>query len=100
MTPDSNIEAREIICFGEVLWDSLPTGLFAGGAPFNVARHLQMLGEPSAIVSRIGDDDLGERLLVKMADWLMSRDLIQVDPELDTGLGLAVRGAAHPGGYR
>ena len=25
----------EVLCIGEVLWDSLPEGLFLGGAPFN-----------------------------------------------------------------
>ena len=36
--------ARPIICFGEILWDSLPRGLFPGGAPMNVAYHLKQLG--------------------------------------------------------
>jgi len=33
-----------IICIGEILWDMLPTGAKAGGAPMNVALHLKKLG--------------------------------------------------------
>lgn len=53
-----------IITFGEVLWDSLPRGLFPGGAPFNVAGHLANLnaGQPVAIVSAVGADFLGRDL--------------------------------------
>jgi fructokinase len=36
---------RTIICFGELLWDMLPTGKLAGGAPMNVAFHLNRMGE-------------------------------------------------------
>jgi fructokinase len=49
-----------ILCFGEVLWDCLPRGLFLGGAPLNVARHLARLGRKSAIISAVGEDFLGE----------------------------------------
>jgi len=34
-----------VVCFGETLWDILPTGKQAGGAPMNVAYHLQKLGK-------------------------------------------------------
>ncbi|CAN5243725.1 carbohydrate kinase [soil metagenome] len=49
-----------IACFGEVLWDCLPKGLFLGGAPLNVAFHLARLGCRSAVVSAVGDDFLGQ----------------------------------------
>ena len=51
------------ISFGEILWDCLPSGRHAGGAPFNVAAHLAQLGEPTALVSAVGADGLGEELL-------------------------------------
>ncbi len=50
---------KRIICFGEVLWDMLPKGKKIGGAPLNVAYHLNRMGQDAAIVSRIGKDDLG-----------------------------------------
>lgn len=54
---------KSVVCFGEVLWDILPTGKQPGGAPFNVAVHLHQLGQPVALISRVGDDELGRELL-------------------------------------
>ncbi|MDT7858383.1 PfkB family carbohydrate kinase [Rubrivirga sp. S365] len=75
----------EILCVGELLWDALPKGLFLGGAPLNVAFHLHALGERVAVVSRVGDDRLGREALRRMADRGVATELVQVDPELDTG---------------
>jgi fructokinase len=55
--------SKSVICFGEVLWDILPTGQQPGGAPFNVAVHLHQLGQPVELISRVGDDELGRELL-------------------------------------
>ena len=74
-----------ILCVGEVLWDSLPAGLFLGGAPFNVACHLQALGENTAFAGRVGDDELGREIRRRMESRGLSGDLVQVDPELETG---------------
>jgi fructokinase len=52
-----------ITCFGEMLWDVLPTGKQPGGAPLNVAVHLHNLGLETQLVSRVGHDDLGTELL-------------------------------------
>ena len=70
---------------GEVLWDALPAGLFLGGAPFNVACHLRAAGVPAAMVSRIGDDRLGEEILRRAALFGVATDLVQIDPLLPTG---------------
>ena len=77
--------ATEILCVGEVLWDALPAGLFLGGAPFNVACHLRAAGVPAAMVSRIGNDRLGEEILRRAARFGVATDLIQVDAALPTG---------------
>lgn len=55
--------STRVICFGEILWDILPTGRIAGGAPMNVAYHLQNLGIQSSVISQIGGDEEGEALL-------------------------------------
>lgn len=52
-----------VICFGEVLWDDLPTGRRVGGAPLNVCYHLNKNGISSQIVSQVGDDPDGRDLL-------------------------------------
>ncbi|WP_304234087.1 carbohydrate kinase [Jiulongibacter sediminis] len=59
------------VCFGEMLWDVLPETKQVGGAPLNVAFHLQSLGCNSHIVSKVGDDTLGKELL----DFLRTRNL-------------------------
>ena len=75
----------EILCVGEVLWDALPAGLFLGGAPFNVACHLNELGLPVTFASRIGNDALGGEITRRLEHRGISTDLLQVDDELPTG---------------
>lgn len=55
-----------IVCFGEILWDSLPEGLFPGGAPFNVAFHLRQLGANPVLVSAVGRDWPGDELIRRL----------------------------------
>ena len=50
-----------IACFGEILWDCLPRGLFLGGAPINVAYHLSRLGVRALPVTAIGRDVTARR---------------------------------------
>lgn len=76
----------EIVCIGEILWDSLPLGLFLGGAPFNVAYHLHRMGEPVVIASSVGDDRLGLEARRRMRWKGMSDDLVQVTRDYPTGL--------------
>jgi fructokinase len=49
--------------FGEILWDCLPSGRHAGGAPFNVTAHIAQLGGAAALLSSIGQDPLGDEIL-------------------------------------
>ncbi len=77
--------ARPVI-FGEVLFDNLPDGrAVLGGAPFNVAWHLQGLGLRPLLLSRIGDDAAGEQVLAAMQAWGMDTMGIQRDPDHPTG---------------
>jgi len=74
------------LIFGEVLFDHFPDGSrVLGGAPFNVAWHLQGLGGAPLLVSRIGDDDPGREVLRAMSDWGMDTAGIQIDAERPTG---------------
>ncbi len=66
-----------IICFGEMLWDVLPTGKQPGGAPMNVAVHLKNLGHNPLMISRIGHDELGKQLLDFIQEKGLTTDLIQ-----------------------
>jgi len=72
--------------FGEVLFDHFPDGSrVLGGAPFNVAWHLQAFGQSPRFISRIGDDPAGHEIATLMAAWDMSREAVQTDSEHPTG---------------
>lgn len=55
----ADAQGLEVVCFGEVLWDMLPSGRKIGGAPLNVAYHLNRLGVRVAVGSRVGEDKNG-----------------------------------------
>lgn len=42
------------ICFGEVLWDMLPTSKKSGGASLNVAIHLEKQGQNLVLIRKTG----------------------------------------------
>lgn len=58
-----------IACFGEILWDCLPHGIFLGGAPLNVAYHLSRLGLAPVMISAVGRDFLGDEALRRIDSW-------------------------------
>ncbi|MBI0401850.1 carbohydrate kinase family protein [Cyclobacterium marinum] len=76
---------KKIICFGEMLWDVFPKESIAGGAPMNVALHLHHLGLDVKMISKIGDDKPGRKLLTFTEKYGLTQDLIQVDKEFPTG---------------
>lgn len=53
----------EFFAFGEILWDCLPSGRHAGGAPFNVTAHLAQIGVSAWLISCVGRDALGDEIL-------------------------------------
>ncbi|MDO9049236.1 MAG: carbohydrate kinase [Methylobacter sp.] len=72
--------------FGEVLFDHFPDGSrVLGGAPFNVAWHLQAFGQSPSFISRIGDDPSGHEIAALMDAWDISRETVQTDNEHPTG---------------
>ncbi|RFM26772.1 carbohydrate kinase family protein [Deminuibacter soli] len=77
---------HQVVCFGESLWDILPSGKQVGGAPLNVAYHLHKLGQRPAIISRIGFDDHGQQLIQTMERHGVCTDYFQVDYNKPTGV--------------
>ena len=75
----------EVLGLGEWLWDMLPQGPRAGGAPYNLAFQAHAMGHPAAIVSRVGDDDMGRELANLAADAGINLSCAQVDPRFPTG---------------
>ena len=77
---------RSIIIFGEVLFDCFPDdNIILGGAPFNVAWHLQAFGLSPLFISRIGDDSYGVTIRETMENWGMDLRGLQLDLEHPTG---------------
>jgi fructokinase len=81
----SDNKTHPVVCFGEILWDILPLGAVPGGAPMNVAYHLQKLNKNPALITRIGIDDKGQQLMKIFLDHNVCTDFFQVDNKYETG---------------
>lgn len=78
-------QSRPVV-FGEVLFDQFADGnQVLGGAPFNVACHLQAFGLAPMLVSRVGDDVLGRRIHAAMEQRGMDLCGLQLDATHRTG---------------
>ena len=74
------------VIFGEVLFDCFPDGeMVIGGAPFNVAWHLQAFGLSPLMISSVGEDELGRRVRDTMSGWQMDTRGLQTESEHPTG---------------
>jgi len=77
---------RRPLVFGEVLFDHFPDGTSVlGGAPFNVAWHLQGFGLAPLLISRVGVDAQGDEVLDAMTDWGLDITGVQRHLERPTG---------------
>ena len=54
-----------VLSLGELLWDMLPGGKRAGGAPVNFAYHAMKNGTEGWAISAVGEDELGDELIAK-----------------------------------
>src|SRR4051812_37343574 len=82
----SNTKRYPVVCYGETLWDMLPTGKQAGGAPMNVAYHLQKLGKSPVVISKTGNDDLGKQLIETLEEKNICTTCFQVDNNKPTSV--------------
>lgn len=78
-----------IVGFGEALVDVLPSGEVIGGAPLNfavrAAQLTQLLGWSAALISRIGSDERGEKILRHLQQTSLDTSSIQIDGVHPTG---------------
>jgi fructokinase len=81
----SNIMRKTIAFFGEILADVFPDRSVLGGAPFNAARHLQAFGHKPRMITRIGQDTLGQELIDAMESFGINTSDLQRDTEYPTG---------------
>jgi fructokinase len=91
------IDAERPVIFGEVLYDCFPGGeAVLGGAPFNVAWHLQGFGLSPLFISRVGDDPLGHRVRDRMHKHGMDTSGLQLDSSHPTGkVTITLSGNSH-----
>ncbi|AUC22372.1 carbohydrate kinase [Polaribacter sejongensis] len=75
----------KIVCFGEVLWDVFPTHKKIGGAPLNVAVRLKSFKNDVAMVSAIGNDELGKLILNYINDLKINADAVVILEDYTTG---------------
>jgi fructokinase len=75
---------KKILCFGEVLWDNLPTGAKPGGAPMNVALHLNQFDHEVSMASRVGMDMKGFQLKEFLEEAGLDIVPLQLDAQLPT----------------
>jgi fructokinase len=75
---------KNVLCFGEILWDTFEDGKKAGGAPMNVAMHLKQQRVNVSFASRIGSDPSVDELVEFLKNGGLFSDLIQRDEALPT----------------
>ena len=82
--------SKLVLGFGEALVDVLPSGEVVGGAPLNFSVRAAQLGQAvgftTALISRIGSDARGEKILQHLRHTPLDTSAIQVD-------------ATHPSGF-
>jgi len=85
-TPVASRQGVRPLVFGEVLFDEFPDGTrLLGGAPFNVAWHLQGLGLRPQIISAVGDDAAGREVVERLEAWGLDTEGVQTDRRHPTG---------------
>ncbi|MCK3686268.1 PfkB family carbohydrate kinase [Maribellus sp. YY47] len=78
--------AKRIVAFGEIVWDLLPHGQVLGGTPLNLVFRCNSFGEEGHLLSRVGDDELGQAALDKLVSLNISDKNVQLDSEFPTGV--------------
>ena len=78
-----------VVGLGEALFDVFKSGPRLGGAPLNVAVHCHRLLQPhggsGAVVSRIADDELGDKLLAELHRMNVTDAFVQRHATAPTG---------------
>lgn len=82
---------------GELLWDVLPSGKQAGGAPFNFAFYASQAGCESYIFSAVGKDQLGEEILLKVNQLGLDGQYIQENSYPTSTVNVRLDEEGHPG---
>ncbi len=60
---------KKIIAIGEIIWDIYPDKQVVGGAALNFISHTSLCGAQSTLVSAVGTDELGEKIIEIASDF-------------------------------
>ncbi len=76
---------KNIVAFGEIVWDILPNGRVLGGTPLNMVFRWNSFGGNGFLLSRLGYDNSGDAALNRIKELGISDRNIQIDDEFPTG---------------
>ena len=76
---------KDVVSFGEILWDVIEGVPHLGGAPFNFAAHCALCGLKTAMISSVGGDDLGRRACEMARGYGVDVSGVSIHPTLPTG---------------
>ena len=76
---------KKVVAFGEVVWDILPNERILGGTPSNMVFRCNSFGDEGHLLSRIGDDELGDAALKRLNELGISDANVQIDTVFSTG---------------
>lgn len=68
-----------VVGIGELLWDVLPTGKRAGGAPINFVYHATQMGAEGYAISAVGNDVSGTEIIQELDKNHISNSLGTVE---------------------
>lgn len=74
-----------LLSTGEVLWDIVEGKEFLGGAPLNFSVTCQRLGNFVALLTGVGNDELGRKALEQMNSLGLNTDFVQTIRDAPTG---------------
>ena len=76
---------KKFVCFGELVWDLFSSGPKLGGGPVNLSFRLNSFGDEGFLLTRLGNDHLGNEAKKQLEKLGISTDNIQTDYEFPTG---------------
>lgn len=88
--------ARRALVFGEALIDSFPDKRVVAGAPLNLATYLAARGWNVALITRLGRDADGRRILDELTRRGVDTSMLEWDDALPTGeVTVEIAGETH-----
>ena len=72
---------KRILSIGEIIWDVFPDKSVIGGAPLNFAAHCALCGAESALLSAVGNDQLGKDALAALKKFGVSDQYVKYASE-------------------